>query len=156
MYLFHKYIYSSFCLLFIVLEIVSSQHCAKFGRHLLQHQCVLTPEGTEGPYYLPKQLIRRDIRENKAGLPFKLRFIFTDVNTCEPMANVSVDIWQADPLGYYSSYTKNSPYVAVSPINVQHAPPTDNTTFLRGVQITDKNGIAEFMTIFPGIILFCH
>ncbi len=151
MYLNNRYIYLAFCLLITITTIVSSQHCAKFGRHLLQHQCVLTPEGTEGPYYLPEQLVRRDIRENRTGLPFRLKFTFTDVNTCEPLSNVSVDIWQCDPLGFYSSYTKNSPNTA--PTSVLHAPPTDNSTFLRGVQITDKNGVAEFMTVFPGIKL---
>ncbi|XP_054155493.1 uncharacterized protein LOC128953966 [Oppia nitens] len=122
----------------------SQQYCSKFGRHLLQHQCVLTPEGTEGPYYLPRNLIRRDIREDRQGLPFRLKLTITDVNSCEPLRNVSVDIWQCDASGKYSGY------IGHRPTSVQHAQPTDNTTFLRGVQITDDNGRAEFNTIFPG------
>lgn len=125
-----------------------AQLCAKFGRHLLQHQCVLTTEGTEGPYYLPYHLMRSDIREDRGGVQLKLKFTVTDVTKCEPLKNVSIDIWQADPLGVYSSYTKNSPDSA--PKSVLHATPTDNSTFLRGVQFTDENGVVEFTTVFPG------
>ncbi|HKS99015.1 MAG TPA: hypothetical protein VJT31_05730, partial [Rugosimonospora sp.] len=31
-----------------------------------------------------------------------------------------------------------------------HQPPTDNLTFLRGVQLTNRRGVAEFATIYPG------
>ncbi|XP_054155504.1 uncharacterized protein LOC128953975 [Oppia nitens] len=122
----------------------SQQYCAKFGRHLLQHQCVLTPESSEGPFYLPYHLTRRDVREDREGLPFVLKLTVTDVNTCEPLNNVTVDIWQADASGEYSGY------VRASPSGGGHSPPSDNATFLRGIQMTDQNGQAEFMTIFPG------
>lgn len=124
------------------------QLCARVGRHLLQHSCVLSPEGTEGPYYLPYHLVRSDIRENRPGIPLKLKFTITDVTKCELLKNVSVDIWQADGLGMYSSYTKNKPNTA--PRSVLHATPTDNSTFLRGVQFTNDAGQVEFMTVFPG------
>lgn len=127
----------------------SAQLCSKMGRHLLQHQCVLTPEGTEGPYYLSyPDLIRKDIREDRQGIALRLKFTVTDITKCEPVKNASIDIWQADPFGFYSSYVKNSPDSA--PKSVLHAPPTDNTTFLRGIQFTDDNGVAEFVTVFPG------
>ena len=122
----------------------SSQYCAKFGRHLLQHQCVLTPESSEGPYYLPNHLIRKDITEDREGLPFLLRMTFTDVNTCEPLSNVSVDIWQCDASGEYSGYIHAEPTTSL------HTQPTDNKTFLRGIQMTDKDGRVEFNSIFPG------
>ena len=142
MYFNYKYI---ICALLLVVTIdQSSQYCSKFGRHLLQHQCVLTPESSEGPYYLPNELIRSDIREDREGLPFKLKMTFTDVNTCEPLSNVSVDIWQCDASGDYSGY------ITAVPTSSLHTEPTDNKTFLRGIQTTDKDGKVEFMTIFPG------
>ena len=123
--------------LFVSID-VSEEYCSKFGRHLLQHQCVLTPESTEGPYYLPNQFIRRDIREDRQGLPFKLKLTLTDVNTCEPLSNISVDIWQCDANGHYSGVGDGQPIES------------DKGTFLRGIQMTDNNGKTEFLTIFPG------
>ncbi|KAJ6224433.1 hypothetical protein RDWZM_002978 [Blomia tropicalis] len=149
---------SSLCLI----QQTSAKLCARMGRHLLETTCVLTPEGGEGPYYISyPELIRKDIREDRTGLPLQLKFTLTDVTKCEPIHNASIDIWQADPYGFYSSYTKNSPdarrrrRAAVQDekrlsLGVPHAPPTDNTTFLRGVQFTDENGEAEFLTVFPG------
>ena len=146
---------------FGTLALVNSQLCARLGRHLLETTCVLTTEGGEGPYYLAyPNLIRKDIREDRQGLTLKLKFTLTDITKCEPIKNASIDIWQADPFGFYSSYTKNSPdnvrrrRAAVDEaklsLGVPHAPATDNTTFLRGVQFTDDQGQAEFTTVFPG------
>ncbi|KAH9412830.1 hypothetical protein DERP_009812 [Dermatophagoides pteronyssinus] len=143
---------ASLFLFIATISLINCELCARLGRHILQHQCVLTPEGTEGPYYLPYHLVRSDIRENRPGLQFKLKFKVTDITKCEPMKNVTIDIWQADALGTYSSYTKNLPTTV--PKSVLHADPTDNTTFLRGVQITDDNGEVEFMTVFPGQYAF--
>ncbi len=140
----------------------AGQLCARLGRHLLETKCILTPEGGEGPYYLSyPELIRSDIREDRQGLKLKLKFTLTDVTKCEPIRNASIDVWQADPYGFYSSYTKNSPDAkrrrrraavdeAKLALGVPHSPPTDNTTFLRGVQFTDDEGRAEFTTVFPG------
>ena len=35
--------------------------------------CLLTPEVTEGPFYLDPNLIRQDITEGRPGLPMQLR-----------------------------------------------------------------------------------
>ncbi|KAH7639628.1 hypothetical protein HUG17_3661 [Dermatophagoides farinae] len=148
----YKIISLSLLLFIAAVQLTNGQICARMGRHLLQHQCVLTPEGTEGPYYLPYHLVRSDIRENRPGLTFKLKFTITDITKCEPIKNVTIDIWQSDALGTYSSYTKNS--ATTVPKSVLHADPTDNTTFLRGVQMTDENGHVEFMTVFPGQYAF--
>ncbi|CAG2181382.1 unnamed protein product, partial [Oppiella nova] len=72
------------------------------------------------------------------GLPFKLKLTLTDVNTCEPLSNISVDIWQCDASGHYSGVGDGQPIES------------DKGTFLRGIQMTDNNGKTEFMTIFPG------
>jgi hypothetical protein len=42
--------------------------------------CVLTPEQTEGPYYIDGALVRRTITERKAGVPLALRY-FRDATT---------------------------------------------------------------------------
>lgn len=108
--------------------------------------CVLTAEQTEGPYYVARELVRSDITEGKAGVPVALRIAVTDVGTCAPLANAAVDIWHCDAQGYYSGITGENPGGGGETTGEENA----DTTFLRGVQITDENGIAEFSTIFPG------
>ncbi|MGW3664763.1 intradiol ring-cleavage dioxygenase [Streptomyces sp. NPDC005141] len=98
--------------------------------------CVLTPEQTEGPYYLDLETVRKNITEGKAGVPLTLRVTVVDIATCFPLPNTAVDIWQCDALGVYSGYVAGGS--------------TPDTTFLRGVQLTDSAGVAEFTTVYPG------
>jgi hypothetical protein len=48
--------------------------------------CVLTPEQTEGPYYIPKEKIRRNITEGRQGTPLTLRLKVVNASTCKPIA----------------------------------------------------------------------
>ena len=108
--------------------------------------CILTPEQTEGPYYLPLELIRQDITEDRPGVPLRLRIAVADVNACAPLANAAVDIWHCDAQGYYSGVTGEPGGNADSDAGAGAA----SGTFLRGVQLTGEDGIAEFATIYPG------
>jgi protocatechuate 3,4-dioxygenase beta subunit len=94
--------------------------------------CVLAPELTEGPYYVPDERMRRDITEGKAGMPLTLRLRVLDVSTCKPIKGAAVDIWHCDALGVYSGVQGNA------------------ANFLRGVQRTDASGAASFRTVYPG------
>jgi hypothetical protein len=67
--------------------------------------CVLTPEETEGPYYLNYELVRRDITEGYPGVPLLLRVILVDTTTCAPVRGAALDIWHCHALGEYSGYT---------------------------------------------------
>jgi protocatechuate 3,4-dioxygenase beta subunit len=98
--------------------------------------CVLTPEQTEGPYYLDLETVRKDITEGKPGVPLTLRVSVVDATTCSPLPNTAVDIWHCDALGIYSGYVDGGS--------------TPDTTFLRGVQLTDSTGVATFTTVYPG------
>lgn len=97
-------------------------------------QCVLTPELTEGPYYLAGEKVRRDIREGHPGTKLALRLRVVDASTCKPIKNAAVDIWHADAAGNYSGFGSD----------------TSSRTFMRGIQLTDANGYAEFVTVYPG------
>jgi protocatechuate 3,4-dioxygenase beta subunit len=103
--------------------------------------CVLTPEVTEGPYYLPLNLIRSDITENQEGVPLQLNLKVVDATTCQPIPGAVVDIWHANGLGVYSG---------VAPLGPNSTATTTSGTFLRGVQNSDSNGVATFQTIYPG------
>ena len=102
--------------------------------------CVsLTPEMTEGPYYIDDLLLRDDITEGKAGVPLTLTINVIDAVSCESMADVAVDIWHCDALGDYSGISGQS-----------GNDDTSGQTFLRGVQLTGQDGSATIRTIYPG------
>src|SRR6266508_4775146 len=44
--------------------------------------CRLTPEVTEGPFYVALDKIRRDITESKPGVPLTLKIRVVDVKRC--------------------------------------------------------------------------
>lgn len=107
--------------------------------------CVVRPELTEGPYFVDEMLNRSDIRSDTSdgsisqGAQFDLTFNVTQINGdgCVPLASAQVDIWHCDATGIYSDAVDRS-------FN------TVGKTFLRGYQMTDANGIAKFVTIYPG------
>jgi protocatechuate 3,4-dioxygenase beta subunit len=91
--------------------------------------CTLTPELTEGPFYFDTDAVRSDIRDGREGVTLRLALRVRD-SACEPLPNAVVDIWHCDAGGAYSSEADDP--------------------FLRGVQVTNADGIAEFTTIYPG------
>ncbi|KAK6075511.1 hypothetical protein SCUP515_05944 [Seiridium cupressi] len=67
---------------------------APYYATLQNDTCILTEEVTGGPYIWPQsQTLRQDIREGEAGVPFILDIGVLDVETCEPLPDVLVDIW---------------------------------------------------------------
>jgi len=97
--------------------------------------CVLTPEQTEGPYYVDGAKLRRDVREGRPGTALTLKTTIVDASTCKPVRGASVEIWHCDAAGVYSGVEQQQ---------------TVGELFLRGVQRTDAKGVATFLTIFPG------
>jgi protocatechuate 3,4-dioxygenase beta subunit len=99
---------------------------------LASGSCTLTPEITEGPFYLDLKNVRADVTEGRPGAPLELNLIVTNELVCTPIKDAAVDIWHTDALGNYSG--------------VQGA----GGTFMRGTQVTDANGQVTFKTIIPG------
>jgi protocatechuate 3,4-dioxygenase beta subunit len=106
--------------------------------------CVVRPALTEGPYFVDVLLNRSDIRPMadgtlKEGVPLKIQFNVSDVSadTCNPISGAQVDIWHCDALGVYSG---------VSDPGFD----TSGENWLRGYQLTDEFGAAEFTTVYPG------
>lgn len=108
--------------------------------------CLLAPKQTEGPYYIPKEKIRGNLVEHKPGTPLKLQLRVIDAATCKPIKNAAVDIWHCDAGGVYAGFQSAS---AGGPPG-GGAGPTDKATFLRGIQMTNSQGYAEFQTVYPG------
>ncbi len=112
--------------------------------------CVLTPEQTEGPYYIPKEKVRSNITEHKPGTPLTLRLTVVDAATCAPLKGAAVDIWHCDATGIYSGFESASAGGSPGGAPGGNAGPTDKHTFLRGIQLTDARGYCQFQTIYPG------
>jgi len=62
-----------------------------------------------GPYYVADELLRRDVREGKLGLPLQLNLAVLDIRACKPLRNAAIDIWHCDALGIYAGFTKMDP-----------------------------------------------
>jgi protocatechuate 3,4-dioxygenase beta subunit len=97
-------------------------------------QCVLTPELTEGPYYIAGEKVRRDIRDGHPGKLLTLQLRVLDASSCKPIKGAAVDIWHCDAAGNYSGFGAGAA----------------SRTFLRGIQKTNASGLAVFTTIYPG------
>jgi protocatechuate 3,4-dioxygenase beta subunit len=107
--------------------------------------CVLTPEATEGPFYLDLDKVRSDITDGKGGTPLDLKITVVDATGCAPIKDAAIDVWHCDAGGVYSGFSQAS---TGGPGGGQSA--TDDQTFLRGTQVTDANGLGQFQTIYPG------
>ncbi|MDF5706927.1 MAG: intradiol ring-cleavage dioxygenase [Nostoc sp. S4] len=107
--------------------------------------CIVSPEQTEGPYFVDEKLNRSDIRSDptnalvKSGTPLHLILHISQIGStgCTPLGGAIVDVWHCDALGVYSDV----------------ADPNFGTVgqkFLRGYQVSNANGNVEFITIYPG------
>lgn len=94
--------------------------------------CRVTPEQTEGPYHFDVDRIRTDIREDREGERLELALRVRD-SSCEPIRDAVVEIWHCDASGVYSGFDDG-----------------EGETFLRGAQVTNQDGIARFVTVYPG------
>ncbi|MFJ8111216.1 intradiol ring-cleavage dioxygenase [Streptomyces sp. NPDC096132] len=130
---------------------------------------LLTSETVEGPYYIDADKIRRDVTEDREGIPLLLSLKVIDTETCRPIRNAAVDIWHCDAVGVYSGYEDmgnggggggpaptgepptDAPTGAPPSGNPGgHQEPTDDTRYLRGTWKTDRHGHVTFRTVFPG------
>lgn len=104
--------------------------------------CILAPEVTAGPYYVQGEYFRSNVKEVEwsEGLDLFLEVQYVDISTCAPVPAVAVDIWNANATGVYSGISVSGNY----------AEDGVNSTYLRGIQLTDHEGVVEFATIFPG------
>lgn len=105
--------------------------------------CIVTPEETEGPFFVDEKLNRSDIRtdpstgSSSAGVPLALAVSVYSVSgsTCTPIEGAVVDIWHCDAGGLYSDVAQNN---------------TSGRKFLRGYQTSDAAGAVRFTTVYPG------
>src|SRR6266496_3752128 len=99
-------------------------------------------DGSNGPDVLNQSgIVRKDIRSSfgsssgtATGVPLTISLaIQDDSNNCAPLASAAVYVWHCDQAGLYSLYS----------------PGATDRNYLRGVQETDANGVATFVSVFP-------
>jgi protocatechuate 3,4-dioxygenase beta subunit len=134
--------------------------------------CALVPEQAEGPYYIDHEKLRRNITEGKPGVPLLLRIGLVDAKRCSPVENAALDIWHCDAEGVYSGFAAygggqdglgRGGRSRVGPVFGARGPGgpfgrggpqqervTDDSRFLRGIQLTNGQGLVEFQTLYPG------
>jgi protocatechuate 3,4-dioxygenase beta subunit len=100
--------------------------------------CQFSPSVPEGPFYFDTKLVRQEIAEGRPGIPIEYRLMVVNAN-CQPVPNAAVDIWQCDSDGVYSGYAGQATGAN-----------TSGMTFLRGIQLTNAQGLARFTAIYPG------
>jgi len=111
----------------------------------LRSPCIVRPEQTEGPYFVDERLHRSDIRADPANeqvtpgalLALTFQVMRFHAGECRPIPNAQVDVWHCDAMGVYSD-VRDPGFKTLG------------QKFLRGYQISDAEGSARFLTIYPG------
>ncbi|MFC7531114.1 hypothetical protein [Actinoplanes sp. GCM10030250] len=85
--------------------------------------CLFVPASAGQVHHLPLELVRRDIAGDRPGVPLMLRVRVLDARTADPVTAAVLDVRHRDACG---------------------------ETILRGAQVTDAEGYAEFRTVHPG------
>lgn len=90
---------------------------------------ILTPEVTDGPYYVTGEVIRQNVKEAlySDGVDLHLEVQYIDIETCEPVPDIAVDIWGANATGVYSGISVSGNYATGG----------YNSTYLRCVTLTE-------------------
>jgi protocatechuate 3,4-dioxygenase beta subunit len=102
-----------------------------------------TPSETEGPYWIDEKLNRADLALDptdssvQLGFPLVLNVTVSQLvdGALQPIPNAYVDLWHCNAQGIYSDMAAQN---------------TTGKKFLRGYQVTDSNGFAQYLTIYPG------
>ena len=95
----------------------------------------------EGPYFVDGQAELSDVRQAESlGIPLNVSLLVLDgrnttAQQCVPLANVKIDIWACNWDGIYSDESSEDSL---------------GETWLRGYQLTNASGEAQFATLYPG------
>jgi protocatechuate 3,4-dioxygenase beta subunit len=101
--------------------------------------CRVLPDLTAGPFPTVTEIERRDVTEGLSGMPLRVGIQVVDAS-CAPVPGATVEIWHCDADGDYSGYADG----------FTDDDGGEGTTFLRGSQVANDEGIVEFVTIWPG------
>jgi protocatechuate 3,4-dioxygenase beta subunit/subtilisin family serine protease len=98
--------------------------------------CLLTEPNAEGPYYREGSPLTTNLYPEGANGSLLIFTGSVSNNKCEKLANVLIDVWQADDRGVYDNDNPDKP-------------PASNFFRCRGRMRTDEHGNFTFNTILP-------
>jgi len=128
----------------------------------------------QGPFFIHElekpddiSLVRQDIRGQynpaaEKGVDMELYVRLIDAKQSDaacgklvPVKDIDVYIWHTDGQGYYSGFGKKGSSTEQKPDTPYAGSPNQNDLenadrFCRGVQVTDADGVAAFLSTFPG------
>ena len=110
-------------------------------------QCAMIKDSFEGPFFYCTNPNSAEIAKGKEGIALVVALRAVDATACQPLADAVIDIWHCDASGIYSGYNLGVDEPITSG---RHAEPQNSERACRGALRTDKDGIAEFRTIYPG------
>ncbi|WP_437568597.1 protocatechuate 3,4-dioxygenase [Sorangium sp. So ce542] len=119
-------------------------------------RCHLTATDIEAPFFIDDSeipndinLFRSDLRDGHRGCELRLYLRLLDGrNDGEPIPDAEVYIWHCDADGRYSGFNNQAPSAPYT--GAFERAPEHLDRFCRGVQLTDRNGIVGFTSIWPG------
>jgi protocatechuate 3,4-dioxygenase beta subunit len=116
--------------------------------------CVVTSSQVEGPFFI-RAPHRSDLREDRPGRRFDLELEVVSMPDCQPVAGAIVEIWHCDAEGTYSGYPEGMAHdlwktLMVTGTGDESVAPVNEARFLRGAQVTGRDGRVAFRTVFPG------
>ena len=88
-------------------------------------------------------MIRSNITEDQKGVDLIVDVQFINYKTCEPVTDIAVDLWHCNATGIYGGIVDAKNGNIDDKANI-------NTTWLRGVQVSNKAGVVAFQTKVPG------
>jgi protocatechuate 3,4-dioxygenase beta subunit len=133
-----------------------------------------TDPAGQGPFFIHElerpndvSMYRQDIRGQynpaaESGIDMELYVRLIDKTKSDaacgnivPASNIEVYIWHVDAQGYHSGFgTRGTSNEQKPDAPYSGTPGTNNLEnsdrFCRGIQVTDANGVAAFLSVFPG------
>jgi protocatechuate 3,4-dioxygenase beta subunit len=106
-------------------------------------------EQDEGPYHRDTQPLRREVVEDRDGVPLQLG-IRVAGDDGRPVEGAMVEIWHCDALGRYSGFPPPKDATVATAGSAPRSEYLSDQTFLRGRQRANPAGMVEFHTIYPG------
>lgn len=104
--------------------------------------CVATCAKTLGPCRVEGIPVRSDISGGIAGLPTRISLRVVTASDCLPIEGADIELWHTNTEGVYSGEAANM----CNPGD----PAAKAADFGRGRMITDADGRADFITVYPG------
>lgn len=87
--------------------------------------------------------MRSDITDDEPGVPLTFEVLLINTKTCEPLTDVYLEAWYCNSTGVYGGVSARGNGNANDPNYLYN-------TALRGIQLSDDDGIVQFQAIQPG------